>query len=383
MIFKATDLFPYPHVVNNEMRDGSILAWPGACRECTKKGCREASTENFATCAHGYDFIRVDKNTVIGGIIIKETTSISAAKRKKIRNEKDRIVPRERLTKAIAAMRAFRNTFDEEVAEQKREIIQKYVDRDQFKTDFLSTLKQDIQKGLSFVHDYKQINMQISQNINVIVESRYSGENINDKIEKANDNEKAIYFASKMLDEKLNVAKFLMHPEWLDKRDDCRYFRLHGLVLKYFRIYRPLFEKKRVKPTILGTSHLEINANPQAVAVIPHTLIDNAAKYSPIGGSVEIYINDLEDGVEMSVSNFGPKIEDYEISKIFEPFYRSNAAKAVEDEGAGYGLYVSQMIATQHLGTRIYVEQAKKETPQKGYWTTFSLKIPPKASIIF
>lgn len=383
MNFKSTDLFPYPHIVNNEMRDGSIIAWPDSCRSCMKKACGAASTENLATCAHGYDFIRVDKNTVVGGIIVKEATSISAAKRKKIRREKDRIVSRERLTKAITAMRGFRNTFEEEVEKQKKEIVEKYIENEQFKSEFLSSLKHDIQKGLSFVHDYKQINMQISQNINVIVESKYSGENITDKIEKATDNEKAIYFASKMLDEKLNVAKFLMHPEWLDKRDDCVYFRPHGLVLKYYRIYSPLFERKRLKYKIIGTSHLEIYANPQAVAVIPHTLIDNAAKYSPIGGSVEIYINDLDDSVEMSVSNFGPKIGADEMSKIFEPFYRGKAARDVENEGAGYGLYVSQMIAIQHLGTKIYVEQEKKETPQKGYWTTFTLKIPFKAIILF
>lgn len=383
MKFKDTELFPYPHIVNNEMRDGCLISWPDACRSCNKKTCFIPSSENLGTCAHGYDYQRVDKDIIIGGIIIKEATPISAAKRKKIRSERERIVSRERLHRAIIALETFRHTFSEEVEKQKIEIVEKYVESNQFKIDFLSDLKKEIQKGLSFVHDYKQINMQISQNINVIVETKYEGDNINDKIEKATENEKAIYFASKMLDEKLNVAKFLMHPEWLDKKDDCVYFRPHGLVLKYYRIYRPLFEKKGIKHKIVGSSHLDIFANPQAVAVIPHTLIDNAAKYSLKGGNIEIYINDSDDSIEISVSNYGPKIGSDEINKIFEPFYRGKAAEEMEAEGAGYGLYVSQMIAVHHLGSKILIEQDKKETPQKGFWTTFSIRVPLKATILF
>ena len=92
-------------------------------------------------------------------------------------------------------------------------------------------MKSDINKGLSFVHDYKQINAQIAQNINVIIETRHEGDNIEEKLESASHPEKAIYWASKFLSEKLNVARFLLHPDWIVKESEFSKFRFHGLFI--------------------------------------------------------------------------------------------------------------------------------------------------------
>jgi len=82
------------------------------------------------------------------------------------------------------------------------------------------------------------------------------------------------------------------------------------------------------------------------------------------------------------VSSYGPLIRRQEKDKIFQPFFRTKNAKKMEEEGAGYGLYISQLIAKNHLGSEIHVEQHSKETPLQGYWTKFSIKIPLKAIIL-
>lgn len=334
-------------------------------------------------CSFGYNFIKVNDEIIIGGIILRDVSFGSEARTKRLRTERSKLVTKDMLERAVESIQTIGRTLQETVEAEKKRLIEEYSRKHMYETDFLEPLREEIQRGLSFIHDYKQINTQISHNINVIIETRYTGDSFQDKLTKATREEKAIYESSKFLDEKLIVAKFLMHPEWLDIKSECRLFRFHGVVYKYLGIYTQRFNNKNVIVTVDGQSYSDINANPQAVSVIVHTLLDNAAKYSPMRGKVEIYVQDDADGIEFAVSSYGPRILPKEREKIFSPFYRGECARRDQEEGAGYGLYISQFIAEHHLGTRIMVCQDDRQTPQMGHWTTFSLRIPLKAAILF
>lgn len=286
------------------------------------------------------------------------------------------------LDNAIATIQTTSSAIENSIEEEKQKILYEYRQSEQYKTDFLKAIRPEILKGLSFVHDYKQINSQIRQNINVIIESKYPGQNLEEKLRHANHEEKAIYEASKFLEEKLNIAKFILHPEWLEKTTECSKFRFHGMVFKYARIYESRMNKKNLKVIETGNSTNEVVANPEAVAVIVHTLIDNATKYSAKGGKIEIFVQDRASGIDFSVSSYGPRIRQDEEEKIFSPFYRGEAATKMEEEGAGYGLYISQMVAIRHLGSIITVAQEPKQTPHQGHWTTFGIQIPLYAAIL-
>ncbi len=159
-------------------------------------------------------------------------------------------------------------------------------------------------------------------------------------------------------------------------------FRFHGLVLKYRRIYTPRFEQKHLHVIMYGQSVAEVVANSEAVSVIPHTLIDNAAKYSPNGGRIEIVTSDSDEGIDFSVSSYGPKLHEHEYSRLFSPFYRGEIARKCEEEGAGYGLYISQLVAKRHLGTIISFEQINNKVVEGLRWTTFEVRIPFKAKVL-
>ncbi len=318
---------------------------------------------------------------VVAGIVLRNGVAPSQARDKRLKEAGSSAITKEMLDSAVSCLlRENRQGVDAFEAEKKR-LIDEYVNKEQFRTDFLSSLKPEIQKGLSFVHDYRQINSQISQNINAEIESRYTGDSFEDRLRKATHNEKAIYELSKFLEEKLNVAKFLLHPERLDVQEEWARFRFHGVVVKYVRIYTRRLEDKRVKVTVSGESFAEMIANPEAISVIPHTLIDNATKYSAKDSKINIDIRDVDRGVEFSVSSYGPLIRENEREKIFEAFYRGVCAQQVEEEGAGYGLYVAQLVAVHHLGTRISVEQEAKQKNKAGYWTTFAIRLPLTASV--
>lgn len=368
--------FPFPHFIQNEQHAGSVQDWPDICHKCREKSCTLGYENEICECSYGCNYIRIDKNIVVAGVFVRDIPNLSSAWKKRSRTYKHLFITKSMLLNMVEAYNKYKQeTFS--ILEQERcELKKEYLRTELFKPEFLSELRPEIQKGLSFVHDYKQINSQISQNINVIIESRYLGDNFDDKLSKASMEEKAIYEASKFLEEKLSVAKFLMHPEWLDKRSDLKKFRFHGLVLKYRRIYTSRFEVKDLTISMPGKSHAEILANPQAVAVIPHTLIDNAAKYSPQKGRVEISTYDVDGAIEFSVSSYGPRILPDENEKIFNPFFRGKLAAQAEEEGAGFGLYVSQLIAVRHLGTKISFQQESTQKPKMGHWTTFIIKIP-------
>jgi signal transduction histidine kinase len=377
-----TSLFPFPHFFGEAQRDGSIIPWPDRCRICGSRACLLATTDEIGLCAYGFNFARVDPNVIVGGILVRDYPGNSKARGKRIRSGWKQLVSLEMVRRSLAMLRSIEGSIQATVSEEKQRLINDYVQTEQYKKDFLAPLREEIQRGLSFAHDYKQINAQISQNINVIIESRYSGDTLEDKLTQASPEEKAIYEAAKFLDEKLNVAKFLMHPEWLDVESECVRFRVHGLVHKYVGIYTPRFQSKNIQVSFQGRSYTEVVANPQAVAVVPHTLIDNAAKYSPKGGRVDIDVQDVDGGVDLAVSSYGPRILPKETERIFQPFFRGECAQRQEQEGAGYGLYVSQLVADRHLGTRISVKQEERQMSGMGHWTTFSVHIPMKAKVV-
>jgi signal transduction histidine kinase len=126
-----------------------------------------------------------------------------------------------------------------------------------------------------------------------------------------------------------------------------------------------------------------VNANGQAVGVIPHTLLDNALKYGPRGSRVEVYIDDDDGHVLFAVRSLGPMIHAAEINRTFVTFYRGEAARRTSEEGAGYRLYVSQLVAKEHLDTEITVTQeSSTNSADEFYSTEFSVRIPLKAKIL-
>lgn len=377
-----TTLFPFPHWLNGKMQSGSAVVWPDECLGCRRQVCKKSESSELQLCSYGYNYIAINRDITLAGILVREFQSTNEARNKRMSSEKKSVITKTMLRSSIDALLGREKFIEKEIDSKKSAAIENYIENEQYKTDFLASLREEIQKGLSFVHDYKQVNTQIVQNINVVIENRYVGQNLDEKLAKATREERAIYEASKFLDEKLNVAKFLMHPEWLDLPEECVHFRFHGIVLKYRRIYSPRFEEKGLDIRMHGMSYAEVLANALVTSVIPHTLIDNAAKYSPKGGKVEILTNDTGDAIRFEVSSFGPRILPEEKKKIFQPFYRAEAAKQVEEEGAGYGLYLAQMIAKRHFHTEINVEQEPQAAPGNVYWTKFHIIIPLRAAIL-
>ena len=92
---------------------------------------------------------------------------------------------------------------------------------------------------------------------------------------------------------------------------------------------------------------LMVSGDPVLLAQGLSNLIDNALKYAPAYGAIEVGVQKKQLGiVEISVSDNGPGIADAEKSKVMQRFYRGDASRGTP--GVGLGLSLVQAIAKLH-----------------------------------
>ncbi len=77
-------------------------------------------------------------------------------------------------------------------------------------------------------------------------------------------------------------------------------------------------------------------------------LLDNAVKYTPDGGRIEVRVVERDDEVLLKVSDTGLGITEEELPLVFERFYRADSSRAAE--GTGLGLSIARQISESHGG---------------------------------
>jgi signal transduction histidine kinase len=104
-----------------------------------------------------------------------------------------------------------------------------------------------------------------------------------------------------------------------------------------------------------------INADPYRIQQVLSNVLQNAIKYSPAGGEVDVNLRSQDAGVLLSVSDHGIGLPADAAEAIFEPFGRASNAKRAQMPGLGLGLYITRQIVEQH-GGRIWAQSAGEGT---------------------
>ena len=371
----ALSFFPFPYVRDGKRFDGTLFGWARRCSSCDRQ-CEKAQGQSVNLCSYGVNYCRFDNNMLVAGIVIRDFSQSTPARRKVLRNEG----PGPSMAQVVAAKARYEGldtAAQEEVRVRKEAVLAEYVESAAYKQELLEMLKPQLKETLFQVHDYRQLATRILQNMNVILEKRFPHVPIEEKLRSADHEEVAIYWATRLMEEKLQTILFLREPEALDDLSKDVKFRLHGCVLKYLRIYQRSFDEKGIKIEVTGESYGEMIANPVAIGVIPQTLLDNALKYSPRNGLVRLRFEESRETLSFTVGSYGPTIRSGEERRIFELFYRGEDAKRLEAEGSGFGLYLAQVIATKNGGV-IRVKQDKKDRVVGSVWTEFTVSFPVK-----
>jgi len=103
------------------------------------------------------------------------------------------------------------------------------------------------------------------------------------------------------------------------------------------------------KIVIEGYRNIEVHADRNRLEQVIINLISNAIKYSPDANKVIVSIEKVDEGIKVSVKDFGIGIPKDKLPLIFDRFYRVDEASQ-RYAGLGLGLYISAEIIRQHGG---------------------------------
>ena len=105
---------------------------------------------------------------------------------------------------------------------------------------------------------------------------------------------------------------------------------------------------RRNRPGVTFNPQLDeslVRGVPATIERAVSNLLDNAAKWSPPGGQVDVVVRDGE----LAVRDHGPGIADEDVPFIFDRFYRAPSARSMP--GSGLGLAIVRQVADAHGGT--------------------------------
>jgi two-component system heavy metal sensor histidine kinase CusS len=166
---------------------------------------------------------------------------------------------------------------------------------------------------------------------------------------------------------RVDNAQLALQRETLDLRAEL--LRIHD----YFEM---LADDAGVRLSVDAPA-LELQADPVLLQRAVSNLVSNAIRYTPAGGEVRLAARkaehatgqDAAQAIEIAVSNTGPGIAPEHLARIFDRYYRADAARSSQAYSAGLGLSIVRAIMTLH-GGGVRVDSVP------GAMTVFHLRFP-------
>ena len=162
---------------------------------------------------------------------------------------------------------------------------------------------------------------------------------------------------------RLQVADTLHEPELLD---------LGVVVAEAVDRVRVAAESRRIELSLVAAEGLRVFGDAELLSTAVTNLVTNAVNYSGSGTRVGIGVRRSGDTVEVTVTDQGVGIPAAEQERIFERFYRVDAARSRATGGTGLGLAIVKHICNNHGGE-------VSLWSQEGRGSTFTMTLPAAA----
>jgi len=171
----------------------------------------------------------------------------------------------------------------------------------------------------------------------------------------------------RIIDELLDVNRVARGQFSIDKS----IIDLREVIQRAVETSRPVIDGKHHSLTIaIGDAPIRVDADGLRLSQVLVNLLNNAAKYTPAGGHIELHARVAGDHAEVRVSDDGKGIDRGELERIFDLFIQLEPNVTAAFGGLGVGLALVRRIVELH-GGRV---QARSEGPGKG--SEFIVRLP-------
>lgn len=147
-------------------------------------------------------------------------------------------------------------------------------------------------------------------------------------------------------------------------------FDISEMIFRTLLSFEQMIDSKHIE--IRGLDTFESNmltADKDMINQVIYNLVDNAVKFTPEGGYIEVSSKADSEKVIVKIRNSGRGIPSDEIDKIFERFYKIDKSRSFDVKGAGMGLYIVKTIIELHGG---HITARSDE----GKYTEFIFQLP-------
>lgn len=166
-----------------------------------------------------------------------------------------------------------------------------------------------------------------------------------------------------LIQDLLDLSKLEQHHFALNKEE----FNLMEILNKATKMLEGRAEAKNIKLLFPQANEIvQIEGDRSRLTQVFLNLITNAVIYTPNDGEITVYVVEKKKKIEIRIQDTGIGIEQEEIPRIFERFYRVDKARSRNSGGTGLGLAIVKHLVELHRGT-IQVES------EMGEGTTFTV----------
>jgi len=169
----------------------------------------------------------------------------------------------------------------------------------------------------------------------------------------------------------LNTLADISEAEAGAMKLDLEEVDLAGVIRGVMGVYQYVAEEKDITLRTTLPEQLRLRVDPKRIRQAVANLLDNAIKYTPAGGRVEVEAHLEQQQALISVSDTGIGLKPEELPKIWERLYRGEASHS--QRGLGLGLSLVRAVVLAHKGT---VEAHS----QPGQGSQFVLRLPFSAA---
>jgi two-component system OmpR family sensor kinase len=135
---------------------------------------------------------------------------------------------------------------------------------------------------------------------------------------------------------------------------EARPVRVICVIRQVLEDLMPLAEAKHMDIGVVRQDDVVVQASEMDLTILVRNLVDNAIRYTPEGGKIDLAVEAGADSAVFRVDDAGPGISPDQRERVFDPFYR---ALGTDEFGSGLGLSIVKTIADR-IGAGVSLEQS-------------------------